>query len=160
MPREFEQSDEIKQIAKRLIGEHHPHLKPAEIAYVMKKIEPGKQAKPPAKRKGKKAIIASARKVPDLYRILCPYDFVLDVNEEFWSFMDEAQREALVDHELCHCMHDDDGWYIRDHDVEEFQAVIERRGLWQKELEDFVAAARADQKSLPFEANGSEMRVH
>lgn len=157
MGSEYQQSDEVEQIAKRLIAGHHDHLRHAQIAYLMKAIDPDKKLKLPVKRVGKKSKAARAIHVPDLYHSLCGFDFVLAVDELFWRFLTIEQREALIDHELCHFAHDEDGWYIKDHDVEEFRDVLERHGFWRPELEQFVAAA-PEQKSLPFKDQSKKKR--
>ena len=88
---------------------------------------------------------------------------------EFWQNEDvsDLQRDALLDHELCHAevkldrvtgepLEDERGricWRLRGHDVEEFAAIISRRGIWKRDLEHFFAAHRlrenGEQKPLP-----------
>ena len=71
-----------------------------------------------------------------------------------WNDLNEAQRLALLDHECCHAeaVVDDAGkqkvderdrlvWRYRKHDIEEFRCVVERHGLYKKDLEAFVKAA-------------------
>jgi hypothetical protein len=83
--------------------------------------------------------------------------FVVEVPHEPWQVLTEAQRLALVDHELAH-------FYVSipegpdearklvmlGHDLEEFTAVVERHGLWRPDLREFarVVARRGDQPTL------------
>lgn len=150
MAREYEEDERIKAIATGLIVRHHGHLAPARIAYVMKKRINECDRKPPKEsRKGKGIMIARARLVPEIYRLLSGYDFIIEADEQLWDRLTLEQQEAVIDHELCHCARDDKGWYLRDHDVHEFREVLARHGLWEPRLEEFVAAAGV-QKALPF----------
>jgi hypothetical protein len=137
-----------------MINEHYAHLKPAQIAYVMKQRDPDVDPKPPKQpRMGKQRMAARARLVPQLYRLLTGYDFIIEADEVLWDMLLLEQQEAVVDHELCHCARDENGWYIRDHDVQEFAEIIERHGLYHRKLEEFISAAH--QQGLPFEAQAA-----
>ncbi len=57
-----------------------------------------------------------------------------------WRLLTEAQREALVDHELMHCMVGKNGWALRGHDVEEVRDIIECHGFWKPDLQQFADA--------------------
>jgi hypothetical protein len=157
MAAEYEFSDRIETLAKDLIKQHHVHLSHAKIAYVMKLTpeEIGgtvKPQKPP--RIGKHKAIGTARSLSTLQHLLSGYDFVIEVDEPRWDMLELEQQTALVDHELCHCARDEKGWYIKDHDVEEFVAVVERRGAWRHEIKSMVDAVQA---FLPFdEASGAK----
>jgi Putative phage metallopeptidase len=59
-----------------------------------------------------------------------------------WQSLTDAQRVALIDHELCHvvCVTNEDGEThpkIIGHDVEEFHAIIHRHGDWKGEVAGF-----------------------
>jgi len=78
-----------------------------------------------------------------------PHDFVLELNFDAWRALEPKQQRALIDHELCHCgaAVDDAGettYYIRKHDLEEFNEIVERHGLWRKEAEEFVRRATGE----------------
>ena len=159
--RHFEPSIEIEHIATKLIAEHHPLLQHAAIVYLMKTLDSDKKPTFPKKRPGKKVKMAKAICVPEMYHSLCGYDFILLADELYWGFLEENQKVALVDHELCHFTRDEDGYYTKDHDVTEFCAVLERHGFWLPELALFVAAA-PQQQDLPFNPadKKTEARVH
>jgi hypothetical protein len=48
-----------------------------------------------------------------------------------------------VDHELTHCDVDEEGKLsLRPHDLEEFNVIVRRYGLWRAEVQLFLEAAR------------------
>ncbi len=59
--------------------------------------------------------------------------------------MGRKQREALVDHELCHCYVDIvNGDYfpkLEEHDLTEFKGVVRRHGFWMSDIREFVQVA-------------------
>lgn len=92
-------------------------------------------------------------------------DYLITVNQDIWENLNEAQRIALIDHELCHCLRGDDDkhgnpkWQTVGHDIEEFFAIIKRHGDWS---EDVKRALRAFEESKqvsmfdPFRAKQQE----
>lgn len=81
-------------------------------------------------------------------------NFVMILDLEYWRDASEREREILVYHEMCHAEHktDKEGelrfdeagkavYGIREHDVNEFIAVVERYGQWSDEIRRFVRAA-------------------
>lgn len=109
-------------------------------------------------------ILGKCRRASDLDREFHRYDFVILLNAEWWQAaeVDNSQREALLDHELCHAapklddagdqVEDERGrkvWRTRKHDLEEFSEVVERRGLYKRDLELMAQAmTRSRQRSL------------
>lgn len=80
-------------------------------------------------------------------------DFIVTLDEQYWQASTPRAREILVYHELCHCAQkrDRDGelrwtedglpvWGIVGHDVEEFEAVVERYGAYSADIREFVSA--------------------
>ena len=99
--------------------------------------------------------LGECRKASDLDREMHPFDFVILLNKNFWQdlHVTDAQRTALLDHELMHCalQYDENGepkrdgrgrqlYRIRKHDLEEFAAVVERNGCYKADLEIFARA--------------------
>lgn len=112
-----------------------------------------------------KVTLGKAKKASDLDRELAPYDFVIMVNQRFWGEANEAQRKALLDHELSHCevSLDDEGdpkrdekgrvvYRMRKHDIEEFSGVVLRNGIWKQDLEAFYAACRSSKQASLLDA--------
>ncbi len=116
----------VIDIAEELIIECHEHLSNANIGFLFRE----------------KAIVSrgvktlgKAIKVSDRDKVNSELDFIIWISSEDW-FADRENagswRRALVDHELCHCRFDEskETYYIRPHDIEEFNEVIERHGIW------------------------------
>ena len=138
-------AEEAKTMAQTvLIPTHHTRLAEARIAYLF--VES-------LTRKGKDCL-AKIKRAGALERYLGQVDYVVTVNHETWQHLTEAQRRALIDHELCHCTVTSDKsghprYGLRGHDLEEFAEVVERHGLWQQDVEDFAAVV---QQQLPLRA--------
>lgn len=103
-------------------------------------------------------ILGKCKKATELDRELAPYDFVILLNQAWWYDVKTTDefRDAVIDHELCHAAPQLDPrtleqvrdernrpvWRTRKHDVEEFIGVIQRRGVYRRNLELAYAAAR------------------
>jgi predicted metallopeptidase len=156
MAAEYEVSERVEEIAKDLIKVHHIHLASAKIAYLMKltpRDKDGRIAIQAPQRIGKRKAIGTARNVPAIYYTLTGFDFIIEIDEYRWDILTIEQQIALVDHELCHCARDPKGFYIKDHDVEEFCAIVERHGAWRSDL---VKMREAFQMVLPMETPTGE----
>lgn len=101
--------------------------------------------------------LGQCRKRGDLDRELDGFDFVILLNEEYWKGLNDDQKRAIIDHELCHAqiVRDADGeakrddrgrlvCRIRKHDVEEFRDIVERHGLYTADLAEIAQAAIND----------------
>ena len=156
---------ELYELLHRLVADHHPHLLEASIALAWhdgwSRDQDGRLT------------LGRARKVSDLDYQLMEYDFVIQLNRDVWAgdILSDAQKEAIVDHELCHCdlKIGDDGepardelgrivWRIRKHDIEEFAAVVERHGLWKRDVEQFVRAALRNRREPLFRDLGEALQ--
>lgn len=99
--------------------------------------------------------LGKCKKASELDRELAPYDFVILLNKDFWQnpHVSDAQRDALLDHELMHAAvaldekgdpkRDEAGrtiYRIRKHDLEEFADIVARHGLYKRDIEEFVRA--------------------
>lgn len=142
---------DVEEIAEKLIAEHHTHLADQRIHYLFRE--------PTASSKGN-VVLGKARKIGGINAHLVglvgrdhlegPADFfVVEIAAVEWQELTEAQRIALVDHELCHFDVEepedpdkDRKLIVRGHDLEEFQVIVERHGLWRPPVEEFVTAAR------------------
>lgn len=88
-----------------------------------------------------------AKKVGPLEREFHDHDFIILLNWKVWQELPEIARRALLDHELTHCasaIDDQTGettYYVRKHDLEEFNEIVSRYGLWREGVERFVNAA-------------------
>lgn len=147
---EYWRDSELEEIGKSLIQKHHNHLLEAEISYLVTSR---------AMSRAGKRVAGKARKTSGVLKYYARADFEIVVSGAIWGEMLQAEREALVDHELSHCSveHDDDGnrnWVFRGHDIEEFIAVVDRHGLWHEDLKTFgEAVARQLELPLPIHLN-------
>lgn len=147
----FELSEEVRRIAERLIDEYHPHLVDAKdkIGYYL--------------RYGNSDWAGKCKKCSAFEREMTKKIFIIFIREKGWDSLDLGQKEALVDHELCHIgrksdvyydegekkfvnlwldADDPENWYLIEHDIEEFADVVKRHGLYDKGIEHFAAAVR------------------
>lgn len=166
VPRDGDEGRKVYAVLDRLIERYHEHLTNARIAVAWNLTwQPDVDGR---------CVLGKAKKATDLDRELAPYDLVIMLRQEWYSKPEvtDAQREALIDHELEHCevMRDDNGepkrdtkdrvvYRIRKHDLEEFSDVVRRHGLWKRDIEDFAAALeRAQQTKGKSEAEVQALR--
>lgn len=156
----YEPASPVAELATGLIVEHHEHLLEAPIVYVF--------VAPAPKSKGR-TVLGRARRVVGLNAFLVALAageleplpngdegeepdysfFVMEIAHEEWDAATAEEREALVDHELCHMRVDDEGvMSIVGHDVEEFAAVAARHGAWSLGLQQVVGACSTSPASV------------
>lgn len=125
----------VLEIAEELINQYHDHLLEARVGFIFRSEAPIKDGR---------ATLGKARKIPAEQQIHIPYDFVIWLAEDWWHRLEPNQKIALVDHELCHCgWSNDDKAYMRGHDIEEFNCILERHGYWWPFPEKTVEAVQA-----------------
>jgi hypothetical protein len=111
-------------------------------------------------------VLGKCVKVSDLYREYADYDFIIVLNREFYDepTVTKEQRIALIDHEMCHAAPtyndetgehevDERGRYLfrtRSHDVQEFFEIIQRNGLWKRDLQQMAEVIVQKKKSPLF----------
>ena len=125
---EWEEADpSVATIVRQIIREFHPDLLPLDIG-VLYRSEPQKS-------KGRE-ILANISKVNARLKPFLDYDLILWVSKPDWAGrLTEDQRMALIDHELCHVVIDDNEQItLVGHDIEEFREIIARWGLWSEDL--------------------------
>jgi hypothetical protein len=145
----YAKAPEAEEIGTKLIEEHHSQLRNETIRYIFRDKHTNSKGKP---------VLVAARKVAGLAGWLhLGYHsndadkftelFVIEIAKDVWDRLDEAQRVALVDHALCQLDVEipdqgekDRRLLVRGPDIAEFNAVVERHGLWRPALEDFVKA--------------------
>lgn len=147
-------------LLERLVAEHHTELAEARIALAWNVVwKPDVDGR---------VTLGKCKKASDLDRELAAYDFVIILRREFWAYpsVSDAQRAALLDHELMHATVKLDAngdptmdtrgrtvYRIRKHDIEEFRDIMVRHGCWKRDLEEFAAAIlRGPQQQLGLEA--------
>lgn len=92
------------------------------------------------KLKNHKIVFGDCTKVTEKYSWCCKYDFFITVYEPNVRNFTNKQIRILLLHELMHCGVDCSGiepkFYVRPHDVEEFDAIIEKYGTHWEESGD------------------------
>ncbi len=145
------------ELLAEIRAENHFDTAEAKIALAWRKgIKPNADGK---------ILLGRCVKASDLQRELVDFDFVILLNKEYWEDpgFDRSKKLALLDHELCHAARavDSDGeptidskgrpvWRVRGHDVEEFEEIIARHGIWKRDLERFAEAIAKRKKSPLF----------
>ena len=153
---------EGERIASELIPKYHEHLQKVKIAYLFKakptavELEgavdtPKKRGRPrKTHAPGKKVWIAKCGLVSGKYRLLFTDDFkfIITADQEIWDELSEAQRVAVVDHELCHAVFDDEGnARLRKHELEEFRAPVQRWGFYLADIQAFYEACKRGEEN-------------
>lgn len=129
--------DHVLDMVRRLIDLYHEPLKEARIGVIMRSEAP---------RSGGRIVYGQAEKVSVKAQLHVPYDFLIWLAKDQFQLLAPLQREALIDHELCHCQWDmDTGASIRPHDVEEFTEILERYGYWWPRAAEFAVVAQQAQ---------------
>ena len=79
-------------------------------------------------------VFGECKKVDEIYKLYCPYDFLIIIYEANCTGFTEEQMKTLIWHELNHIGIDDKGKaYKRTHDVEEFDDIIREYGMhWNR----------------------------
>lgn len=163
MPAIYSPAPEVATVARSIIEEHHAHLLSHDVRVEFLFVSPT------PKSKGRE-VWGKAQKVTSLAAFLANGDaedeesankpfFAIVIAKPIWAWLKPAQRAALVDHELCHCWaepdeHGDVALSIIAHDLEEFNAVVQRHGIWRGDVGRFAEVARDAQLRMPMEVPG------
>lgn len=74
-------------------------------------------------------------------------DYIISASGDIWDHLEQRRREILIWHELEHVhpeYNEDKGEYnfkVRNHDVEDFQSIIEEHGVdWFDEMRTIVSS--------------------
>lgn len=155
----YVETQEPYDIAKPIIEQWHPHLIGFALRIVFRS-----QARKLGKGRGASEVVAlgfaeivrsrfaffamreeevsmQQNHFEDPYRM-----FWMELAGDHWGSLTPEQKAALIDHELCHFgvewpeEKDEPNLYIRRHDIEEFEEIVRRHGIWEGSLETFAAA--------------------
>lgn len=88
------------------------------------------------KTKNHKIIYGECKVVPKLYKLFCPYDFLIIIYDMNAVSLSPDQMRILIEHECRHMGYDFSGKeptpYIIPHDIEDFDKIVEKWGLhWE-----------------------------
>lgn len=164
---EYSEAVEARNLGELLIRDvaEHEHLQQAAIGYIFRDDEITRHGKVTwAEAIMVERILQSEKRWARLVkwailRILSQFgetlpDFIVLIDRNVWQGLDADQKLALVDHELSHCWYatEEDGvtqkfhkdgspwWSVRGHDMEEFEGVVLRNGLWSEDLRGMARA--------------------
>ena len=139
MPNKYHQpTSDVIELVESVMARYHEHLEDANIGILFRDEAPESDGH---------FTLGMAKKVTDEMRAAgLNYHFIIWFAEDWWERLDARQREALVDHELMHCMWDGEKCKIRQHDFEEFNEIIVRHGFWRPGGHD---TKQAVQQALP-----------
>lgn len=117
---------------KRLIDAYHPHLQEARI-----QVQVRDAVKVAVNRTSAWAQVDTPNNDAEKRE----FDFTMWYALEAWDALTDMQRDALMDHELTHCIWDDTGKpALSPHTIEEFDAILVRYGVWWPDAQGFVDA--------------------
>ena len=121
----FHAPSEVKEIVKKIRHKYYPKFHKAKIIILM--------------RTGKWNKLGTISRVSKKQRQAgIDADYILTLSGLAWDDLSKKQKQALVDHELCHMVRlkkkSGTQWKLRHHEVEEFKDIVKRYGLWQNSL--------------------------
>jgi hypothetical protein len=135
----FEEAiQEVKDLAKQVMGKYHPDLINVRVMYLFSLK---------ARRSKGKIVLAWIQRPNKLLQYLSgEVDYFLFIDKKAWEIAKPEEREALLDHEFCHAVVDEDKegnpvFKLRDHDFHEFTDIVERWGGWTQDLSAAIEAA-------------------
>lgn len=157
----YKRDKELKNLGDKIIEDCRPNLKMLEIAYLFRAEAPISDNKVTA---------GMCVRVDDRNRTIHGVDFVIEISQDVWLEANDQFKLALMDHELGHVgiRMDADGQpemdektmriktYIKKHDIEEFEDVLERHGDYHKELRSFLEAFARHKKKKKDEEEGPD----
>ncbi|MBN8547050.1 MAG: hypothetical protein J0L60_13040 [Ignavibacteria bacterium] len=127
--REYEESEELKFLANKVITEQKLDIMPAQVAYLL--VSPNISKTVPSK---------TFKTSPEL-RFFSGFDYIVEVSLDLWTALDEAERYILMHHELLHIlpiMNEKTGDYdfkIRKPDFIAFKSILDKYGAdWKQKI--------------------------
>lgn len=136
----WEEAPEVEALAEELIAAYHPHLQECRFRYIFRSRH---------LRDGRRSIWACVILMSGRQQYLTGCDIVMEVGEDIWNSLNDHEKRALVDHELCHCVENGEGGFaLTPHDVEEFIDIMARYGAWRDDRKEFVRAANDFEKGV------------
>lgn len=127
--REYEESEELKFLAEKIISEQKIDVMPAQVGYMI--VSPNIAKTVPSK----------TIKTPPELKHFSGFDYLIEVSLDLWTALDEAERYILIHHELLHIlpiMNEKTGDYdfkIRKPDFVAFKSILDKYGTdWKQKI--------------------------
>lgn len=144
----YHEARQVEAIGKVLVDAIHPDLSNASIAYIFREKMKTRD----------RVVLGKAGKADGKLSFFAGYDFVIEINWQEWRRLSDMQKIALVDHELSHCGREENDkgerkWVILSHEIEEFNGIVRRWGLWKSDLMIFAGSVTHAQQLGMFEGS-------
>ncbi|MBY3621096.1 hypothetical protein M2444_004770 [Paenibacillus sp. PastF-3] len=164
----YEQADEVIMIIQRILKSEN-EFKDLKNCNIIARFRTGNWNS-----KGRQ-VLGRAKVLTALERYETKAEAVIIINKNAWQFLDDRMKEALVTHELCHYLVPTDKHgspklnkndkrpvlQICGHDIEEFQLVVKKYGLWMTDTREFFDAARqGEQLSMETSKENNVVYLH
>jgi hypothetical protein len=127
--REYEESEELKFFADKVIAEQKIDITPAQVAYLL--VSPNISKTVPSK---------TIKTTPE-FKFFSNYDYVIEISLDLWTALDDADRHILLHHELLHIlplMNEKTGDYdfkLRKPDFIAFKSILDKYGAdWKSKI--------------------------
>lgn len=116
---------EYKERAERVISEH------IDLAWIANEgVRIAYLASDKEKKSHRRPVCGQCVKVPNLFKTLMPYDFLIVIYEMNTEGFTDAEMDVLLYHELLHVGMNDKGEYrINPHNVDDFYVILKKYGL-------------------------------
>ena len=151
---QYERSEEVRNVAAKLIGSFHSELAPKEIVYVFQERKDKGTGESQAQMRKGKPVLADVKVIGGLNAFLCsgeartdengptPFACVV-VSKHAWNLLKPKQREAMLDEQLCRLDYDEASGRpsILDYDANVFVQNMRRFGAWSEDLQTLMNAA-------------------
>lgn len=133
--KQFIESDEVEEVARRVLDEEMLDIGPAEIGYLL--VYPNINKKTAGK----------CKKCNKELQFYTGNNYLIQISGELWDMLTEKSRYLLVFHELLHVdavfKSKTQEWKfkIRRHDFEDFYEIYDNHGLeWMKTIKGTVSS--------------------
>lgn len=121
--KDFVVSDELRELAEKVIKDEVLEISPAKVEYLL--VYPNIS----------KTLAGRCMKAGRELKFFSGFDYIIEMSGELWDSLDDTVRYVLMQHELMHIspiMDDKSGEWkfeLRPHDVEDFSKIIKKHGI-------------------------------
>lgn len=108
-----------------------------------------------------RTVYGECEKIPDKYQWAIPVDFTVTFYAENVSGFTEDQKRILMEHELRHIGGRDGKFFVKPHDIEDFEVILKKYGMdWAKaDNKQILEAPAAEEKEVPAADKVIEKRI-
>ncbi len=135
MTKDFELSEELKELAKQVLDKEKLDVEEAKIGYLL--VDPYIS----------KTTVGRCIRANKELKFFSKFDYIIEMSKEVWEQLDDKTKYVLMFHELLHVFieHDEKTgevkFLLKDHDVKDFYTIIKQFGIeWFSGLKTQVAS--------------------